>query len=221
MRASHHIRVTRKLRKTKTVETVPEKKPKRNDRDLVRCYLEGDEVAFGELYRRYKNAVYGFLCGATGDPSISEDLAEETWTAFLTAAGRFRGECGLRHYLLRIASHKVTDWRRAQGDTKRFVRFDEDSPTPIVVLSTTPEEMTERKQGLARFWSLIAGLPVEQREVVILHYGFDCTLEEIGNIVDVGRETVKSRLRYAVNKLRKRLMPGGDDVPGVELGVVQ
>jgi RNA polymerase sigma-70 factor (ECF subfamily) len=162
-------------------------------------YGEGDVSAFEVLYQRNKDRLFRFLlhsgCGATS----AEDIAQDTWSAVIGAASRYRHDAGFRTWLYTIARRKIVDdWRRRKGtDTKAQVEIDE---SEVEDTRSTGRPLAQLQ--LARLLELVEALPLEQREVFLLkEEGF--SLKEIAGITETGVETAKSRLRYARDCLRE------------------
>lgn len=178
-----------------------------SDDTLMLAYRDGDAAAFEVLYGRYRKPLYRYFYYAVGgDRPLADDLYQDVWSRIIDAKDRYQRGAGFKRYLFRIAHNRLVDhWRRAgrqaeQGD-EELDRF----PDP---LSGSPQSETERDQLRNELMSAIRNLPPDQREAFLLQQEAGLTLEQIATRTEVGRETVKSRLRYAVNKLRSQLRPG-------------
>jgi RNA polymerase sigma-70 factor (ECF subfamily) len=104
-----------------------------------------------------------------------------------------------------IARNCFLDHVRHSGRQPVLVSIDDDPPVELVAVTNNPEAAAENSNASAYIQAALDGLPAEQREAFLLREEAGLTLEEIGQVTGVGRETVKSRLRYAVAKLRKSL----------------
>lgn len=169
-------------------------------------YAGGDPRAFETLYARHRERLYRFLAGQLRDPALADEMFQDVWQRVIAAREGWRPDAAFATWLYRIARNLLADhWRArrhrppAPADADERVARVTDDDTPELTLSEF-----ERRRSLAL---ALEELPGEQREVVLLRLQQELTLEQIGEITGVGRETVKSRLRYAMDKLRARLAP--------------
>ena len=128
--------------------------------------------------------------------------------AILAPAGLARAdwkpEAAFTTWLYRIAHNRLADhWRALQH--RPPAPEDADERTMRVPDPDTPERQLSDFEQRRQLQLALDELPEEQREVILLRLEQELTLEEIGEVTGVGRETVKSRLRYAMDKLRARL----------------
>lgn len=163
----------------------------------MQAYAGGDAAAFETLYRRHKDALYRYLLRGTASPDLAAELFQDVWKNLIQARMRYRPDAPFGAWLFRMAHNRLMDHFRAQRPTSEVP---EDLPAPE---SERPDEMTSRRFEAARLLRALALLPAEQREVIVLREERELTLEQIAEIQGVGRETVKSRLRYALAKLRE------------------
>lgn len=175
-----------------------------SDELLMLAYGRGDVGAFEALYRRHRGTVYGFLMRSLARRDLADDCFQEVWSRVIKARGSYRVDARFTTWLLQIAHNLLVDRYRRQRpevdlDSVPESAFEpgQESPQPERVLSDF-----ERQRQLRM---AIAALPDEQRDVVLLRLDQELSLEEIAQITGVGRETVKSRLRYAMDKLRDTL----------------
>jgi len=165
----------------------------------MQAYAGGDAAAFDTLYRRHKDALYRYLLRGTSSPDIAADLFQDVWKNLIQARMRYRPDAPFGAWLFRLAHNRMMDHFRAQ---KPMTAVPEDLEAPA---SERPDEVAARRFEAARLLRALALLPPEQREIIVLREERDLTLEQIAEIQGVGRETVKSRLRYALAKLREVL----------------
>ena len=175
-----------------------------DDDVLMLAWAAGDAASFELLYARHRVSLYRFLLRQLRDPALADEFFQDVWQRVIAARQGWKPEAAFRTWLFRIAHNRLGDhWRGlkhrppAPGDAdERAARV----PDP----SSPERELSEFEQR-RRLQRAIEELPEEQREVVLLRLEQELSLEEIGEITGVGRETVKSRLRYAMEKLRARL----------------
>jgi RNA polymerase sigma-70 factor, ECF subfamily len=169
------------------------------DEALMLAYAGGEAAAFEPLYLRHKDALYRYFLRHVGAPDLAAELFQDTWKNLIQARARYRPDAPFGAWLFRLAHNRLVDHFRAQRPT---TAVPDDLPAPP---ADRPDETVARQAQAQRLLAALAALPAEQREVIVLREERDLTLEQIGEIQGVGRETVKSRLRYALAKLREVL----------------
>ena len=119
----------------------------------------------------------------------------------IAARHRYQPSAKFSTFLYQVARNRLIDYFRASGRNLEDAPG-EDMPEAPAAQSHQPEHAVETRQQASQLLALIEALPAAQREAFLLHQEAGMTLEEIGEITGVGRETVKSRLRYALASLR-------------------
>lgn len=156
-----------------------------------------------ELFRRHNRALFNFIAWLSGgDLREAEDVAQATWVKLMTRCGDYRPEAAFRTFLFQIARNTWLDGRGSAWHARRAELPDE---LPEAEGELTPETELALRQDLGRVHRVLLGLPHPQREVVVLRFFSDMSLEQIATTVDAGLETVRSRLRYAYQNLRRGL----------------
>jgi RNA polymerase sigma-70 factor (ECF subfamily) len=175
-----------------------------SDEDLMLAWAGGDAVAFEPLYARHRGPLYRFLLRQLRDAATADELFQDIWQRVIGARTDWTAEASFRTWLYRIAHNRLADHWRAR---RHRPPPPEDAETRLVQLADpiTPERALSEFEQRRRLQLALDELPDEQREVLLLRLEQELTLEQIGVITGVGRETVKSRLRYAMDKLRARL----------------
>lgn len=172
----------------------------------MRDWIGGDAGAFEHLYTRHRDALYRFLMRQVGDRSLADEFFQDVWQRVIAARAGWKPEAAFRTWLLRIAHNRLNDhWRSLRH--RPPAPIDSDQRTQRVADPSTPELALSEFEQRRRLQLAIDELPDEQREVMLLRLQQELSLEQIGEITGAGRETVKSRLRYAMDKLRARLEP--------------
>lgn len=164
-------------------------------------YRDGDAGAFETLYGRHRGPLYRYFLRQASRAQV-DDLFQEVWLRVVQGRDRYRASAPFSAYLYRIAHNVLVDHYRRTG---RGVEFSAPDPPELDDPEATPERSFTRAQLRAKLLAALDGVPAPQREVFLLHQEGGLTLEQIGQVVGAGRETVKSRLRYAVNRLRREL----------------
>lgn len=177
------------------------------DEHLMLAWVAGDAAAFPRLYERHRGPLYRFLARQLrGNGALADELFQDVWQRVISARAGWKPEATFKTWLYRIAHNRLADHWRAQQH-RPPAPDDADLRTERVEDPDTPERQLSEFEERRRLRLALEELPEEQREVVVLRLEQELTLEEIGEITGVGRETVKSRLRYAMDKLRQRLSP--------------
>jgi RNA polymerase sigma-70 factor (ECF subfamily) len=179
----------------------------RTDEDLMLAYAEGDLIAFETLYRRHRGTLYRFLLRGLRHRADADELFQETWSRVIAARERYRPEARFTTWLLQIAHNLVIDrFRRqrpqASPEETEAVMRNLDAPE-----SEQPERALSEFEQRRRLQLALEDMPDEQRVAFLLRIEGGLGLDEIGTITGAGRETVKSRLRYALARIRARFAP--------------
>lgn len=174
------------------------------DESLMLAWAGGELRAFETLYARHRSRLYSFLLRQLRDAALADEMFQDVWQRVIAARAGWQPDAAFTTWLFRIAHNRLNDhWRAsrhrppAPGDAEERVARMSDTRTPESQLS----EFEQRRQ----LQLAMEQLPDEQREVLQLRLEQELSLEEIAQITGVGRETVKSRLRYAMDKLRAGL----------------
>ena len=170
-----------------------------DDGALMLLYRDGDVAAFETLYRRHNDALYRYLLRLSRSPEAAEDIFQEAWSKIIRARQTYRPTAQFKTFLYRVARNCFIDYIRRNRRHEQTVDLaPEHQPDP----GELPDALTERSLARRRLAAALLELPDEQRDVFLLREEGGFSLEQIASITDSNRETVKSRLRYAVNKLR-------------------
>jgi len=179
-----------------------------DDGELMLRYARGDLRAFEVLYQHHRGGLYRYLSRHTRNPEAANDLFQEVWSKVIASRDRYEPRAKFQTFLYRIAHNCFVDYCRRASVRAEVSGGDaeEDWQTSLPAPDDEqPDARAERAQALARYKAALGGLPSEQRDVFLLYEESGLSLEEIAVITAVGPETAKSRLRYAVSKLRQAL----------------
>jgi RNA polymerase sigma-70 factor, ECF subfamily len=176
-----------------------------DDATLMLAYARGEAAAFDALYARHRGTLYRFLLRSARDPRLAEELFQETWSRVVSARARYTPQAKFSTWLLQIAHNLLIDSHRR----KRSVATGEEAEHALAQVAmpdhAQPEHVLSEFERRRRLQRAIEALPDEQRTAVLLRLENDLSVEEIAQVTGVGRETAKSRLRYAMNRLREQL----------------
>ena len=184
-----------------------------SDEQLMLDWRAGATAAFEQLYARHKGGVLRYLLRQTGKREWAEELFQDVWLNVVNARAGYAARARFSAWLYSIAHNRLMDHFRAYSRAHLVSYADADGyveaqPTSV---HEQPERRLERKQDALVLLRLLEALPVAQREAFVLQQEGELSVEEIAAVTGVNRETAKSRLRYALAKLRAELAGRQDD----------
>jgi RNA polymerase sigma-70 factor (ECF subfamily) len=169
-------------------------------------YRDGAVAAFEALYARHKGPLFRFVLRSVPERGKAEELHQDIWMRVIEARVRYQPQARFTTWLYTIAHHRLVDhWRRSG---LRVVSLDDEEAgidEPQGNPGHNPERQAAARQGLARLLQALTALPPAQREAFLLHEEAGLSVEEIAAATGTHAEAAKSRLRYALAKLRKAL----------------
>lgn len=177
-----------------------------SDEALMLAYAAGDAAAFETLYGRHKGGLYRYFLRSVREGGVADELFQDLWANVIRARHSYAVEAKFSTWLYRMAHNRLIDhYRRAQ--VVRFVSIEGEEDEPEADLwpaseTPGPEAQAASRQAAAQLKRLVEALPPAQREAFLLQAEGGLSLEAIAEATGTGRETVKSRLRYAFEKLR-------------------
>jgi RNA polymerase sigma factor (sigma-70 family) len=177
------------------------------DAALMLRYQAGDAGAFDELYAKHRGGLFRFIARQSLSRTESEEVFQDVWMNVIEARMRYVPTAQFRTWLFTIAHHRTMDFFRKHNRLQASA--DDHSDDHIATLPATrteePHVKTEsREQGRAILKAL-EELPAAQREAFLMHEEGGLSVEEIAEATGVSFEAAKSRLRYAVARLRQAL----------------
>ncbi len=174
------------------------------DEELMLAYSQGRASAFDELYARHRNGLYRyFLRQLNQQPELAQELFQDVWMKLINTRHSYQPSASFATFLYRLAYHRLVDHYRANARYAQNQPLDESLPGQ----HQTPSEELQHAQLHEQLKQAIAGLPDDQRHTFLLKEEAALSLADIAEVTGVNRETVKSRLRYAMKRLRQVLSP--------------
>lgn len=173
------------------------------DEQLMLNYRDGTLAAFDVLYARHKGSLFRYFLRNLGQQSeIVNELFQDVWMKIINAKDTYRDDAKFTTYLYTVAHNRLVDYWRGQK-----IKYESDNVLPDVVDDgMLPDEVIDKSQYIDYLKQQIAKLPNDQRDAFLLKEEATLTLEQIASVTGVERETVKSRFRYAVKKLKQSLL---------------
>jgi RNA polymerase sigma-70 factor (ECF subfamily) len=182
----------------------------RTDEALMLAYRDGEGSAFELLYGRWRGPLYRYFLRQCGHAGQADELFQDVFMRVIGAAANYEPTARFSTWLFRIAHNRLIDhWRKtgrepvdalATGEDGDDCEFDPPAPEHVA-----PDRQAEQRELGEALMAALNELPEVQREAFLLAEEGGLTLEEIASISGVGRETIKSRLRYATARLRSKL----------------
>jgi RNA polymerase sigma-70 factor (ECF subfamily) len=189
---------------------------------MVRYREEGRAEVFNELVRRYERELYRYLARYLGDPSLAEDVFQNTFLQVHLKRGLFENGRPFRPWLYAIATHQAVDSLRKVGrhptvslDQRVSGGSGEAEAGNLIDLLVGEEDgpLSHLQDAERQQWvrESIARLPETLRQTLILAYHQDLKYREIAEIQKIPVGTVKSRLHAALEKLQQMARSVGRD----------
>jgi RNA polymerase sigma-70 factor (ECF subfamily) len=174
-----------------------------DDKALVLKLQDGDLEALGELYDRHRSMVYRTALAITGEPETAADLVQDVFLRLHRFAHRIDSDRPIQPWLYRITANLAYTWMKRRSRWLRFLREMGDWVTRERKPSV--QRMAEIDEEIRWVQQAVSSLPPPQRIVVVLYYVNDLSLSEIAETLDIPVGTVKSRLHYGRETLKKKL----------------
>ena len=172
------------------------------DKLLIWKLKSGDEAALARIYEKYKNDLLRIAAGLLNRRSMAEDIVHDVFVALAQSADKLKLNGNLKGYLATCVVNRVRNSNRARN-RRQAVSLDDTEP--VMSDSDKPERWIVHNEKLDRLNAAMAQLPYAQREVVILHVQGGMKFRAIAESQNASINTVQSRYRYGLDKLRSLL----------------
>jgi RNA polymerase sigma-70 factor (ECF subfamily) len=177
-----------------------------SDETLMEAFQRGDAKAFARLFARHQRPIFTFLCRSVGNDAVAEELVQELFLRVVKAAATYRRQAKLTTWLYTMARNLCIDQAR-RAKHRQAGPLDEEAARSSS--AADGEQRAIDREAAARMERALATLPAEQREVFLLREQSNLKFRDIATIVEASESTVKSRMRYALEHLRRELVDLG------------
>ena len=177
-----------------------------SDKELVKIYVGGNELALAELLKRHKSKIFTSILLFVKNEAQAEDIFQDTFVKIIESLkrGKYYEDGKFLPWAMRIAHNLCIDHYRKNRRTPTVtVSDDYDIFSLLPQHEENGEDRMIKNQARVRIRQLIDELPTEQREVVILRHYADMSFKEIAQMTNVSINTALGRMRYALINLRK------------------
>lgn len=174
----------------------------RPDVELFEAWVAGDTCAGSALFSRHFDSVRRFFANKVHDASEVEDLVQRTFASCVEGRERFAARSTFRAYLLGIArKHCFKYWERR----RREPVTDEIGDHPIAAMTDRPSGALARDATQRMLLQALRNIPLREQAIIELYYWEELSGREIGEVLGLPEDTVRSTLRRAKHKLHKQL----------------
>lgn len=179
-------------------------------------YQQGETGAFDILYMRHHTGVYSYVMHWVKDPSVAEELLQDIFLKVIRSSKRYKPTAKFRTWLYQIARNQCIDHLRKAKHRKTVTLNPGDdngegNPIEERIASDSPDQEHEvyKKRIRELLKEGIGTLPQEQRDVLLLREDAELAFNDIAEILDCPVNTVKSRMRYALQHLNRFFVQQG------------
>lgn len=178
------------------------------DEVLVDMYIKGNDAAFDVLVKRYESKVYSYIYYAVKNQELAEDLFQDVFVKVVVRlrSGKYQETGKFYAWLMRVAHNLVIDHYRKTSDEKLISNDDSEQDIfndPSLAVNENREEEMINEQTVNDIRQLIAQLPENQRQVLLMRYYEDMSFKEIAKLTNCSINTALGRMRYALLNLKK------------------
>lgn len=165
-----------------------------HEENLLKRMARGEPEAAEELVRRFYPEILRYCLWHTPDPSLAEDAAQETFLKVIRYVDRYTDRGTYKAFLYQIAKNTCIDMGRK--------KWQSDLPLEQAEAQLYGESGIEAVEADLVLRQMVQNLPEQQREIVLLRFAQDLTIQEMAQVLGLPMRTVQSRLRSALKKLR-------------------
>ena len=170
------------------------------DEKLMQRYAKGDAQAFERLYERHRGPLYRYFKRQVSDAAAANDLYQGAWEKIIKSRSKYQPSAPFKAWMYRVAHNHLIDYYRRRHPAESL------QPDTLADMQANLTQTLIDDEQRQQLKAGILSLSPDQRDTLLLKLESGLKLEDIARITGVSRETVKSRLRYAVKKLKQVLI---------------
>ncbi|WP_062049533.1 RNA polymerase sigma factor [Bacillus sp. JCM 19034] len=179
------------------------------DLELIDEIHNGSQAAMEVLVKRYYKFIFSYIYRKIGDYHLAYDMTQEVFIKMMKSINRFHGSGEFKHWLLKIAVNHCRDYYRSSAYKKKV--GEEELANQLPDENESVSDLISKKADSERVKEAISQLPTYQREAIILRFYHELKIKEISDVTNSNEDTVKSRVKQGVVKLKKWLKGGDED----------
>jgi RNA polymerase sigma-70 factor (ECF subfamily) len=172
------------------------------DRLLIWKFKRGSSDALCRIYEKYKGSLLRLASALLNDTAAAEDIVHDCFVSFAQSSQRLKTSGNLKSYLMVSVANRASNWNRAKQRQKTTGL---NEVAPILSRLKRPEQWIIYNEQLCLLNDAFAQLSHEQREVIVLHLQGEMKFRAIAEFQGVSINTIQSRYRYGLDKLRSIL----------------
>jgi len=176
-----------------------------DDKMLIRQFKQGSEDAFGGIYHKYKNYLLSVATALLNNVEAAEDVVHSVFITFAESITEFELNGSLKRYLAICVANRARNLNKSRAKSNQTTGMMPNRSDHFATTSSEPEQSAMLSEDLSRINDAISQLPYDQREVVILRLTGGMKFKDIANLHDESVNTVQSKYRYGIQKLRSLL----------------
>lgn len=174
-----------------------------DDIQSVERILAGDKQAYIDIINQYKNPLYATILRMAKNPQTAQDLLQEAFIKVYEQLGKYDQKGSFKSWLYKVEVNHCLDQLRKKKIKQEQIEEER------MINDTTPEVVFLKKEKSRELERLMAGLPEEERLILLLRYANDLSYEEICKTLRISLADVRNKLHRAKKKLRSQAQKGG------------
>lgn len=175
-----------------------------SDETLMLAYVKNDQLSFNKLYERYRLVLYRYMRRQLFiSDAVLDELYQDVWLKLINSRQQYQVKASFKTFLYQIANNTIKDYFRRESVRRIMSNIEDDSA--VLDNALQPDEEMEKNSLIMKFKQAISELPNKQRDVFLLREEAGLTSLQISEVLQVSVDTVKSRMRYAVTRLKETI----------------
>ncbi len=176
-----------------------------NDSELLEASLTGDKQSFGQIVTRYKSVICAITYNTTGDITLSEDIAQETFITAWKNLKSLRDKSKFKSWLYGIARNISSNYirRKYKDVTYHSIALENINEKPSLQVTPRDEAISKEEENI--LWQSLREIPETYREPLILYYRENQSIKMVADALDISEDAAKQRLSRGRNMLKEQV----------------